>query len=300
MINNCPICGCNENMLIGSPKTNSISKKFIHQKYFVAKCKKCTTYYVFPKITFSSNHWEELYNSDYFNNQSNWLIKKRDKELKLRFDMADKLLIRESNKINFLDIGTGEGKALIEARRRGWEALGLDIVDNRSMSAKTSEIKFYKTNLMDIDLGKNYYDFIYVDSVLEHVLNPMDYLIKINKILKPGGIVYIGVPNEDCLFNDIRKIVFMLIGRKNLSEKIKPFDSPYHVVGFNKTSLTYALNHSGFKLKQINNIGRKFDFLGSSPKQKAFWISLFFLLPIEAIAKLVKRDVYFEAYISKY
>lgn len=152
---------------------------------------------------------------------------------------------------------------------------------------------------MDTELDENHFDFIYVDSVLEHVLNPMDYLNKINKILKPDGILYIGVPNEDCLFNDIRKIIFKLIGRKNISEKIKPFDSPYHVVGFNKTSLTYALMDSGFKLRQLNNIGRKFDFLGSSPKHKAFWISLFFLLPIEIIAKVIKRDVYFEAYISK-
>ncbi len=123
MKNNCPICDCNENVFMGNPKTNSISRKFVNEKYFVAKCKNCTAYYVSPKITFSDKQWEKLYNSNYFSNQSNWLIKKREMELKQRFDIAEKFLIEKSNKINFLDIGTGEGKALVEARRRGWEDL---------------------------------------------------------------------------------------------------------------------------------------------------------------------------------
>ncbi len=136
MKNNCPICGSDENVFIGRPKSNLISKKFINQEYFIAKCKNCTAYFVFPKITFNNDQWEELYNLDYFANQSNWLIKKREQELKLRFDMADKLLINDSNKINFLDIGTGEGKALIEGKRRGWNIMGIDIVDNRSIKTK--------------------------------------------------------------------------------------------------------------------------------------------------------------------
>lgn len=135
--------------------------------------------------------------------------------------------------------------------------------------------------------------------MLEHVLTPKEYLLKINKILKPGGIVYTGVPNEDSLFNDIRKLAFFILGKKNISEKIKPFDSPYHVIGFNKKSLGFIFERTNLKIKFMRNFGRKFDFLSNTPNQKGFWIGLFFLFPIEFIGNLLGRDVYFEAYLTK-
>ena len=49
-------------------------------------------------------------------------------------------------------------------------------------------------------------------------------------------MLYLGVPNEDSLFNDIRKIAYQ-ISSKNLTEKIKPFQSPYHINGFTEGSL---------------------------------------------------------------
>ena len=138
----------------------------------------------------------------------------------------------------------------------------------------------------------------YLDSVLEHVLNPKEYLLKINSILKVGGVVYIGVPNEDCMFNDIRKLLFQLLGMKDISEKIKPFDSPYHVIGYNKESLEFIFNKTNLKTKFMRNFGRKFEFLSHTTSQRGFWIGLF-LLPIEFIGNILNRDVYYEAYISK-
>ena len=154
-------------------------------------------------------------------------------------------------------------------------------------------------NFLEQQFSENYFDFIYLDSVLEHVLNPIEYLIKIKRILKAGGILYVGVPNEDSLFNDVRRIVFNFIGRRGISEKLKPFDSPYHVTGFNLISFKYLISKLDLKIKYFRNFGRKFDFLSSPPNKKGFWISLFFLFPIEIVGYIIKRDVYFEAYLTK-
>lgn len=225
------------------------------------------------------------------------MLRKRETELSQRFNQA--LSFIGSKNISFLDIGAGEGKTLLEGLRRGWNVTGIDIVDNRINTAKSPEVKFIKARFLDYEFPINQYDFIYLDSVLEHVLNPKEYLQKINRILKPGGIVYVGVPNEDSLFNDIRKIAFALTGKKHLSEKIKPFDSPYHVIGFNKKSLEFIFERTNFKIKFMRNFGRKLDFLSHSPNQKGFWIRLFFLFPVEFIGNLLGRDVYFEAYLTK-
>lgn len=155
---------------------------------------------------------------------------------------------------------------------KGGSQQELTIVDNRLQEAKLTDIKFIKSNLLESDLPEDYFDFIYVDSVIEHHFNPFEYLSKIKKLLRKGGVIYIGVPNEDCLFNSVRKLVFVLTGKKNESEKLKPFDSPYHVVGFNNNSLKYFLDKVELKVLKKRNFGRKFDFLSYSPKSKIFWI----------------------------
>ncbi len=295
----CPICNSIEKKEIGLPKTNLISKKIVVNDFKVVQCLNCHLYYVSPPINFNDDQWNKLYNSEYFANQSNWLVKKRKKELTERFNLTEKMVKNKSSIIRYLDVGAGEGKGLLEAHERGWEATGIDIVDNRLENAKLPGIKFIKANLIDSNLPENYYDFIYVDSVIEHVLNPFEYLMKIKTLVREGGVIYIGVPNEDCLFNSVRKIVFNLTGKQNESEKIKPFDSPYHVIGFNDHSLKYFFDKVALKVLIKNNIGRKFDFLSYPPNNKSFWINLLFLLPVEYLGRISKRDIYFEAYLSK-
>lgn len=299
MHSTCPVCSSDDYKVLGIPKTNSISESMIKKKYNIVQCNNCKLYYVSPLIEFNEDQWSRLYNSDYFEKQNTWILKKRKKELSQRFDLAEKFLTAKHEQLNFLDIGTGEGKALLEGLNRNWRVTGIDIVDNRLESAKGPEIQFFQTNLLKSDLPENYFDFIYLDSVLEHVLTPLDYLLYIKRLLKKNGIVYIGVPNEDCLFNDLRKVVFWLAGKKHLSEKTKPFASPYHVIGFNYNSLNFLFNKAGFTTMLFRNFGRKFEFLGYSPKTKGFWINFLFLFPIEYLGKIIQRDVYFEAFLKK-
>lgn len=293
----CPVCYSESATIIGKPKINAIASKFITQKHNVVQCEKCGTYYVYPPISFSKAEWSALYNSEYFASQTTWLIKKRAKELTERFDKAMSFL--KKNDVSFLDIGAGEGKTLIEGSKRNWNVTGIDIVDNRIQDAKKDTISFIKGYFLELYLQADSYDFIYLDSVLEHVPEPIKYLKKVKKLLKKEGIAYIAVPNEDCLFKDIKNIVFSLTDKGKYSPKIKPFDSPYHIIGFNPSSLSYSIHSANLEILEENNIGRKFDFLSHKPNQRGFWIGLFFLMPIEFIGKLFKKDVYLEAYIKK-
>ena len=297
MESTCPICNDRRYKIIGKPRTNRISEAIIDKDYYVVQCLNCKVYYVSPQISFSRSQWAKLYNSEYFSLQSKWLLEKRANELTERFSKALKHL--PQNNISFLDVGTGEGKALIEGLKRNWNVTGIDIVDNRIEEAKSENINFITANFLEYNFPVNHFDFIYFDSVLEHVINPLEYLHKIKKILKENGIVYVGIPNEDSLFNYVRKFIFYLIGRKNISVKIKPFDSPYHVIGFNKKSLSHIFNKTNLSVIYMRNFGRKFDFLGHKINQKGFWIGLLFLLPVEFIGKLIKKDVYFEVFLTK-
>lgn len=294
----CPLCKSTTYQKIGLPKTNAISKEFVDKDYFVVQCNECDVYYISPLISFNDDQWADLYNVKYFDAQSNWLLKKRAVELSQRFDNISSYLTNKDD-VRLLDIGTGEGKALVEGLKRGWNVTGLDIVDNRKEIAKDDRIAFVNGKFLEHQFPDNHFDAIYLDSVLEHVLNPKEYLLKINRILKKGGVVYIGVPNEDSLFNDVKKFVFFLLGRSEMAAQTKPFDAPYHVIGFNRKSLGYIFNITGLNVLLLRNFGRKFNFLSHPPNKRGFWLNLIFLLPVEFIGKIIGRDVYFEAYVTK-
>lgn len=281
---------------IGKPYINNIARTLLKEDYLVVRCDDCTAYYVAPDIPFTADEWKLLYNEGYFGLQSAWLIKTRNKELQQRIDMLQKSVSK--SKINFLDIGCGEGNALIMAAEKGWNAAGIDITDNRINEAKKKGINFKEGELLSLQLPAESFDIIYMDSVLEHVLNPMDYLNEIKRLLSPGGVVYIGVPNEDSLQNDVKKMIYILTGKGEIAPQLKPFDTPYHIVGFNKKSLGIAFEKCGFRVIKLRNFGRKCEFLGFPPGAKGFYIGLF-LLPFEFLGALIKRDVYYEAILTK-
>ena len=83
----------------------------------------------------------------------------------------------------------------------------------------------------------NYDSFglITFNKVLEHLLNPIDYLEKSKDYLNKDGILYIELPEGD-------KIV-----EQELIEKRAEFAIEHYYV-FNQTSMNYLLTNSGFKI----------------------------------------------------
>jgi len=292
----CPLCNSKNYKIIGTPKIDEKSKKIINDNYKVVQCNDCQFYYVAPEINFTLSDWQYLYNEEYFNGYSIWYERKREKARNKRIEKFEQLLGKQKGKL--LDLGCGEGFMLLEAFNKGWNAFGLDITDNRLDNAKIQNITFYKSDLLNADLPGNYFDCVYCDSVLEHILNPFEYLSEINRILKPGGIIYIGVPNEDYLLNDIREFVNILSGRKHISAKLKPFVAPYHVGGFNKNSLKYAITQTSFKIEIFRNFATRSIFFSVKFLSKEFFktllISLIYLLSVP-----VRREYYLEVYARK-
>jgi SAM-dependent methyltransferase len=294
--NNCPFCGKQEKVIIGEPKISKSAEQFIRNDYEVVMCSSCRFYFINPEIDFTEDEWSRLYGEQYFGMQTTWHKKERLRNLKKRFDRIKQTSRNEIR--NFLDIGSGEGLALIESEARGWNTYGIDITDNRIPKAKVENIKFILGDLLKADFPKNFFEVIYMDSVLEHLINPLDYLKELNRILNPGGIVYIGVPNEDSLFNDFRKIVFAITGNGNISEKIKPFESPYHAAGFTQKSLRTAAEKGGFKVLGIINFAARFEFMKYPLFSRGFWVH-FLTLPIDLAAFVLRREVYLETFLTK-
>jgi len=291
----CPCCKSPDFSVIGCPKLDAKAKSIVKCDYKILQCLICKYYYVFPKISFSRKEWEVLYDNKYFEKQTKWHIKKRKKE---RINRLNKLQYYSDIKIErFLDVGCGEGFVLLQADQMGWEAYGLDIVDNRVGDAKLIK-NFKNCDLIDANYPDNYFDCIYLDSILEHITNPKEYIKEISRILKKVGVIYIGVPNEDSLLNTVKKLRNMLLNRSYYSPKIKPFITPYHVGGFNRFSIKYLLINENFSICKLSNFATRAVFLLTRFPSKQFLLYLGLTI-ISSIAFIIRWESYLGVYARK-
>ncbi|MFH1198285.1 MAG: class I SAM-dependent methyltransferase [bacterium] len=281
---------------MGYPKIASKVLPFIRNKYQIVQCTKCDFYYVHPSIDFSDDEWKQIYDDGYFTKMTDWHYKERIRNLSNRLSRLNKA--KNSDSHNFLDLGSGEGLALVEGFSRGWNINGIDINDLRNKSTKNSSTKFITGKFLEVDYPDDFFDMIYMDSVLEHVTQPLNYILKIKKILKPGGVVYIGVPNEDSLFNKVKFLVNMFTKKKSMSSKMNAFSSPYHINGFNKKSIEFFIRGAGFEAVEFRNFACRIEFLKYKFLSRDFIISLL-LWPIYLLAIILRQEVYYEVILRK-
>ncbi len=293
---NCHICGTVESRDLGRPEISPKAAPFIKLDYRVLECLGCHACRVSPTIAFGANEWEQLYDGEYFGKGTRWWTRKRARDRRDRLNRLQDACPRQI--ADFLDVGCGEGHVLAEAANRGWKAHGIDISDNRAESARENGTLFTKADIFKAGFPDDSFDCVYMDSVLEHVVDPVPYLSELNRIMRTDGVLYVGVPNEGCLFNDVKKLLLVMRGKQDVSACLKPFALPYHVSGFTENSLVAAGKRSGLGVLECRGFGGPYEVLKFRLFSRPFLINLF-LLPIHLVAVALKRPIYLDAIFHK-
>ena len=126
--------------------------------------------------------------------------------------MVKIFLNKQGRKKKIIDLGCGEGVLVEEYRRKGFDITGLDL---------NFQSKFVKKgSLLDPKLPKNYYDLILCLDVIEH-LHFHEQKIAIDnmaKMLKPGGKLFITIPN---LAHFASRFTFLFLGKLLRTSKIE-------------------------------------------------------------------------------
>ena len=82
------------------------------------------------------------------------------------------------------------------------EIYGIDINELELAEAEERGIKVVKADLNSkIPLPSSFFDVILSNQTMEHLINPDNILEEIHRLLKPGGYLYISVPNLCSLHN---------------------------------------------------------------------------------------------------
>jgi SAM-dependent methyltransferase len=157
--------------------------------------------------------------------------------------MSDAVFAQDARRISrlvpkdgsILDVGCGNGRALLAMRRLGFTRLaGLEIDAAAAQRARESGLDVRCGELLNTDFPDGGFDLIRMGHVIEHVLDPLATLHRAYRLLKPGGILIGETPNTDCL------------DWKILKKYWGPLHIPRHIFIFNDVNLRRALQQANF------------------------------------------------------
>jgi 2-polyprenyl-3-methyl-5-hydroxy-6-metoxy-1,4-benzoquinol methylase len=198
---------------------------FNEKKFQYRKCNDCQLVYISPLL--NENDLGKLYSLDYhdefyFNSGKT-------------YDNQVKLLKKFRTEGRLLDYGCGDASFLRYFKNRGYELSGAEY--NPSLVSKLKElnpeINFITINSLLNDNDQRF-DIIHMGDVLEHLTNPREIIMQLQKKLSHGGILFIEGPIEHNfhLAYPTRAIYFKI--RKLLQPSRKVNMQPFHVFFSNK------------------------------------------------------------------
>jgi SAM-dependent methyltransferase len=99
---------------------------------------------------------------------------------------------------SILDVGCSSGAFLRTLRDSPWELHGIEISEQEAERARISAgAKVFVGDPLDAPFGPESFDVITCFHLLEHVYQPVELLKRIQTWLKPGGFLYVILPNID-------------------------------------------------------------------------------------------------------
>lgn len=210
----------------------------------VIECKTCGFKHVIPIPT--PEELNKLYKEEFYSTEKPTYFKSTEEDLEWwnltyrnYYKMFEKY-VSEGNR-RLLEIGSGPGYFLKCGKELGWNVLGFEPSEEAYRYSQKFGVKvinkfFDEKNIKEY--GK--FNVIYINTVIEHLPDPVS-IIKIAKnILKSKGIICIISPND---FNPLQNIL-----RNNLGYNPWWVAPPQHINYFNFESIKKLLERLGFEI----------------------------------------------------
>ncbi len=116
----------------------------------------------------------------------------------VRSHLLDFVKEPKEKEIKVLDVGCGLGATLLELKNRykNAEIYGIEINKAVGEIAGThADVIIGNIEEIGMDFKEEYFDYIILGDVLEHLINPYEAMEKIKRYLKKGGYMLVSVPN---------------------------------------------------------------------------------------------------------
>jgi SAM-dependent methyltransferase len=155
-----------------------------------------------------------------------------------RFEQGLEVLEREVGVGRLLDVGCGAGTFMAIAASRGWDVYGVEM--NEALCAevdKTVGVGRVTCGAFEaLDPEEHTYDVITMWDVIEHVLDPVAFIERAQRMLRPGGAIVICTPDEESVLANTGKAIHRVSGGR-WSYPALALHPRYHTFFFSGTSL---------------------------------------------------------------
>ena len=223
-------------------------------KFDVYECKTCGMFALNPQL--SRIEAQKFYPDNYvcyseaIEDEKNflkridrlWGSKRRCRVVERKVNQRGKLL----------DIGSASGIFLGGMQKLGWDCYGVETNLKAAKYAKERfGLKVYNGTVTEALHPANFFDVVTLWDVLEHLVDPCEVLVEVDRILKPGGFLFISVPNSSAwdryLFGDYW--IGWDIPRHNWVFNDKNLKAIIEKLGFENISLfSFSGRHGALKL----------------------------------------------------
>ena len=248
-IKECPVCQGGEFKKLFEDFDRNLKVDF--KKFTLVKCRNCGLGFINPQpepeelSRYYSKEYQAAGNSDLFEHGPLSLVlsKAKNSFLKIfRVQPSKNVSYPHFEQGKFLDFGCGTGRLInrYKISYPNYDFFGVDISERACDEAsKFNNVNIFCGTLKQAKYKDNFFDIISAYHVLEHVPNPKKTLVELNRILKPGGKIFISLPN----FNSFERFVF--------GKYWKWIEIPRHLFHFNRKNLGLLLGDNSFKVESV-------------------------------------------------
>lgn len=223
------------------------------QVHRIVKCNGCGFIYANPQTDNvsdvekdhlkSNNNDNTATDFEQFNPENHQYLKKQFLQLRDYSSILD--FTDHKEKGTMVEIGSYAGVFLNEARKRGWNVIGIEPLEIPSLYAEEKfGIRVIRKYFEQADIEADSIDVIVACHVIEHVPDPSAFVEKAHEFLKNDGYLILETPAYDSM-------MFKLLRHRERSVRCDG-----HIYFFTRKSLTRLVEDHGFKVLKYEKVGR--------------------------------------------
>jgi SAM-dependent methyltransferase len=169
-----------------------------------------------------------------------------------------------------LEIGCGSGFNLRWAKDHGWDVYGLELSEQATAEAHRRGLENVRRDNIESATFPDglSFDAILIYHTLEHLYCPQSAIRRCYELLRPGGMLLVGVPKFDSW------------PRHVLGEYWGGLEIPRHLYHFSEPVLSKMIASAGFRIREVRHFSRLV----------AIWFTLRTLIRFRKIDRLFTRQ----------
>lgn len=244
----CPICRSGRRMPL------AVQHRWHDTAWRSVRCRECGHRYTDPVP--ADDELRAMYDDGYFDANGAWVCgfwpgSYVENEPKLRHEARDAL--REVGApapggARLLEVGAAGGFFLDEARRAGWDVVGIELNEHMADFGRRELGLDMRAELFEHALLEpGSFDVLVAQDVLEHVREPERFVRRAAELLRPGGTFFVRGPLEQSMREELYLALRKYVRRRALVRE----EPPYHLQGFVRRSFEQLVRRAGLSMERF-------------------------------------------------